>query len=289
LTIFITFIEVSGCKIDKMAETQPSGEAAGRVKGVCVVKPIIYGNISQHFGKKRESDGHTHDWTVYLKPYENEDMSSYVKKVQFRLHESYPNPNRIVSKPPYEVSETGWGEFEVQIKIHFNDLAEKPLTFYHVLKLFHNASSGNPTAAPGSAVTGSSSTSPIDSSTTTTAVIQGRKSVIAEVYDEVIFQDPTQYMYTLLTTTRKLTLSAYKHETNVEERRDKSLSKIKSGRVKVQTEISDFKDKLELAKETITKFKAEIARVQREGGLGMDSNSQNSHQSPNLVGGVFTS
>ena len=148
----------------------------------------------------------------------------------------------------------------MQIKIHFNDLAEKPLTFYHVLKLFHNASSGkltiellncltikllvvatewpliwystfyakgNPTAAPGSAVTGSSSTSPIDSSTTTTAVIQGRKSVIAEVYDEVIFQDPTQYMYTLLTTTRKLTLSAYKHETNVEERRDKSLSKIK--------------------------------------------------------------
>ena len=86
---------------------------------------------------------------------------------------------------------------------------------------------GNPTAAPGSAVSGSSSTSSVDSSTTTTAVIQGRKSVIAEVYDEVIFQDPTQYMYTLLTTTRKLTLSAYKHETNVEERRDKSLSKIK--------------------------------------------------------------
>jgi hypothetical protein len=40
-------------------------------------------------------------------------------------------------------------------------------------------------------------------------------------------QDPTQYMYTLLTTTRKLTLSAYKHETNVEERRDRSLVKIK--------------------------------------------------------------
>ena len=34
-------------------------------------------------------------------------------------------------------------------------------------------------------------------------------------------------MYTLLTTTRKLTLSAYKHETNVEERRDRSLAKIK--------------------------------------------------------------
>merc|ERR1712080_498511 len=127
---------------------------------------------------------------------------------------------------------------------------------------------------------------PIDVSTTTTAVIQGRKSVISEVYDEVIFQDPTQYMYTLLTTTRKLTLSAYKHETNVEERRDRSLAKIKNGRAKVQAEISDFKDKLEIAKETITKFKAEIAKVQRDGLPSVDHNAQNNHHSPHL-GTVF--
>ena len=56
----------------------------------------------------------------------------------------------------------------------------------------------------------------------------------------------------------------------------------------MQSEISDFKDKLELAKETITKFKAEIARVQRDGGMGNDSVLQN-NQSPSLVGGVFTS
>ena len=86
---------------------------------------------------------------------------------------------------------------------------------------------GNPTSTTGAASSGSAASSPIDVSTTTTAVIQGRKSVISECYDEVIFQDPTQYMYTLLTTTRKLTLSAYKHETNVEERRDRSLAKIK--------------------------------------------------------------
>ena len=85
---------------------------------------------------------------------------------------------------------------------------------------------GNP-SNPAAAAASSSASSPADASTTTTAVIQGRKSVISECYDEVIFQDPTQYMYTLLTTTRKLTLSAYKHETNVEERRDKSLVKIK--------------------------------------------------------------
>ena len=90
---------------------------ANRLKGVTVIKPIVYGNFSQHFGKKRETDGHTHEWTIYVKPYHNEDMSSYVKKVVFKLHDSYANCNRVVSKPPYEVSETGWGEFEVQIKV----------------------------------------------------------------------------------------------------------------------------------------------------------------------------
>ena len=76
-----------------------SGSGGGqgqRVKGVSVVKPIVYGSISRHFGKKRESDGHTHEWTVYVKPFHNEDMSAYVRKVQFKLHESYANPNRKV-------------------------------------------------------------------------------------------------------------------------------------------------------------------------------------------------
>ena len=120
-----------------------SGIEASRLKGVTIVKPIVYGNHSQHFGKKREPDGHTHDWTVYVKPFNNEDMSSYVKKVQFKLHDSYANCNRVVSQPRngvYEVSESGWGEFEVQIKIHFHDsTGEKPVTFYHLLKLYEKS------------------------------------------------------------------------------------------------------------------------------------------------------
>lgn len=90
------------------------------------MKPIVYGNIARYFGKKREEDGHTHQWTVYVKPYHNEDMSTYVKKVHFKLHESYADPNRIVVKPPYEVTETGWGEFEIVIKIYFHDPNERP-------------------------------------------------------------------------------------------------------------------------------------------------------------------
>lgn len=89
---------------------------------------LVYGNVARYFGKKREEDGHTHQWTAYVKPYNNEDMSAYVKKVHFKLHESYANQNRIIVKPPYEISETGWGEFEIVIKIHFIDPNEKPVS-----------------------------------------------------------------------------------------------------------------------------------------------------------------
>ena len=64
---------------------------------------------------------------------------------------------RVLLKPPYEVTETGWGEFEVQIKIYFHDPNERPVTIYHVLKLFQ----------------------------TDPNVIIGKKPVISEQYDEV--------------------------------------------------------------------------------------------------------
>jgi hypothetical protein len=34
----------------------------------------------------------------------------------------------VVTKPPYEVTETGWGEFEIVIKIYFNDPNEKSVS-----------------------------------------------------------------------------------------------------------------------------------------------------------------
>jgi len=48
-------------------------------KGVTIVKPIVYGNVARYFGKKREEDGHTHQWTIYVKPYRNE-VCTYICK-----------------------------------------------------------------------------------------------------------------------------------------------------------------------------------------------------------------
>lgn len=100
-----------------------------------------------------KSAEHTHRWTVALRsapsphpdatPAEQptriggvDDYSYFIKKVQFKLHETIPNSLRTLDKPPWEVTETGWGEFDLQIKVFFvNEAYEKPLQFYHHLKL----------------------------------------------------------------------------------------------------------------------------------------------------------
>lgn len=41
---------------------------------------------------------------------------------------------RTVTKPPYEITETGWGEFEIIIKIYFIDSAERPVSKSAVCK-----------------------------------------------------------------------------------------------------------------------------------------------------------
>lgn len=54
----------------------------------------------------------------------------------------------------------------------------------------------------------------------------------------------------------------YKISFAVEEKKEKTLDKIISAQTKVRSEISELKEKLQLAKETITKFKEEIAKLQ---------------------------
>ncbi|XP_053700516.1 YEATS domain-containing protein 4 [Synchiropus splendidus] len=206
-----------------------------RVKGVTIVKPIVFGNVARYFGKKREEDGHTHQWSVYVKPFMNEDMSAYVKKIQFKLHESYGNPLRVVTKPPYEITETGWGEFEIMIKIFFIDPNEKPVTMYHLLKLFQSDSSAMP-----------------------------KKTVVSEFYDEMIFQDPTAMMQQLLTTSRQLTLGAYKHETEFGELEQKTKEKLEAAKKRTSQEISELKDKLKVSRETINHLKSEIRRLEED-------------------------
>ena len=38
-------------------------------------------------------------------------------QVVFKLHDSFEKPIRVVETAPYELTETGWGEFEIQITV----------------------------------------------------------------------------------------------------------------------------------------------------------------------------
>lgn len=65
-----------------------------------------------------------------------DDISHFIKRVQFKLHETYPQSTRNIDKPPFQVTETGWGEFDVQVRIFFvAESGEKPISTFHRLKL----------------------------------------------------------------------------------------------------------------------------------------------------------
>lgn len=65
------------------------------MKGTVATRALYYGNIaSPLMGKKGSDSDHTHKWTILVRGVNNEDISFWIKKVTFRLHETYPNPQR---------------------------------------------------------------------------------------------------------------------------------------------------------------------------------------------------
>ncbi|UJR15251.1 hypothetical protein I4U23_002206 [Adineta vaga] len=189
------------------------------------IKPILYGNTAKHFGSKRDSDGHTHKWTLYVRSFNNEDISTYISRVQFRLHETYPNNVRVVNQIPFEIEESGWGEFETQIIIYFVDPHEKPVIVYHHLKLF--------------------STDP--------DVVTGRKPLVNEYYDELIFQEPSDQLARLLTHPKTLPPSTDEQEYAL--KKAETLARIKTARQRVRNEIQDLTERLRITQENIKRIR----------------------------------
>ncbi|KAL2024439.1 hypothetical protein VTK56DRAFT_8250 [Thermocarpiscus australiensis] len=116
-----------------------------RVKGVQIFRPFVYGTTARPFDDKTNPkppgvpDDHTHSWTVFVKGIDDVDITYWLRRVQFKLHESIPNHVRMVEGEkgkPFQVHETGWGEFEIAIKLYYvPESAEKPQTLYHHLRL----------------------------------------------------------------------------------------------------------------------------------------------------------
>ncbi|KAI0938154.1 hypothetical protein AcV7_003427 [Taiwanofungus camphoratus] len=168
-----------------------------RVRGISIYRPVIYGNtavvLTQKERESLSSPDHTHRWTVAVRSAASapdsdivggaNDLSCFIKRVTFKLHDTYANPTRNVDKHPFEISETGWGEFEIQIRVTFvPESGEKAILFYHHLKL-------HPWTVVGS---GEPEIPPLEA-----AIKMG--PVHSWQYDEIVFNDPFQSFLNILT------------------------------------------------------------------------------------------
>ncbi|XP_063830114.1 protein AF-9 [Ostrinia nubilalis] len=73
---------------------------------------------------KKTPEGFTHDWEVFVRGQEGADISHFVDKVVFHLHETFPKPRRVVKEPPFSIKESGYAGFIFPIEIYLKNKDE---------------------------------------------------------------------------------------------------------------------------------------------------------------------
>uniref|UniRef100_A0A0C9QL67 Mllt3 protein n=1 Tax=Fopius arisanus TaxID=64838 RepID=A0A0C9QL67_9HYME len=69
-------------------------------------------------------EGYTHDWEVFVRGIDNADISQYIEKVVFQLHETFPKPKRTFKDAPYVLKESGYAGFVLPIYIYLKNKDE---------------------------------------------------------------------------------------------------------------------------------------------------------------------
>ena len=125
---------------------------------------MVLGHSAQ-WRKKPTVEGYTHDWTILVRGEDGQSISHFVEKVVFFLHESFAKPKRgknslkfsrkcvcvceittvltdfsvfpaVVKEPPYQVSESGYGSFNLPVEVYFRNKDEpKKVRFEYDLLL----------------------------------------------------------------------------------------------------------------------------------------------------------
>lgn len=142
----------------------------------------------------------------------------------------------VIEHPPFEVSETGWGEFEIQIKLFFvPECTEKAQTLFHFLKLHPY----------------------IGDKAELELARQQRRPVLSYVYDEIIFNEPTEAMYDLLTSRGSARLPSRVRGARgefVEESEASELDRLGEG-------IKVVQENIRKAKETLVEKEKQVAQI----------------------------
>jgi YEATS domain-containing protein 4 len=108
-------------------------------------------------------------------------INHFVRKVVFTLHDSFKDYIMEIDKPPFSIVRNGWGEFDINITIYFQDINEEPVTKIHAIRIFHHNQNQRATA---------------------------KKPVVNETYDEIVFCEPTEFFFHMLTDDPKKVLEA---------------------------------------------------------------------------------
>lgn len=116
---------------------------------------LVLGHSAQ-WRKKPTVEGYTHDWTILVRGEDGQSIGHFVEKVVFFLHESFAKPKRgetstfiacicvpmcsislpVVKDPPYQVSESGYGSFNLPVEVYFRNKDEpKKVRFEYDLLL----------------------------------------------------------------------------------------------------------------------------------------------------------
>ena len=142
-----------------------------RMNNVTVSKPIIIGSYS--FMKTTDTNNQSFRWSILVRSgeTEDEDISEYIRRVEFNLHSTFAQPRRVVETPPFQVEEQGWGEFEILVRIFFQDTSERPLEIKHWLKLRH------------------------EEDEVISGIDYAKTPVVSETFEEILFHAPHDWFY----------------------------------------------------------------------------------------------
>ena len=90
-----------------------------RLKDTELVVPIATGTVAFHLGKKA-SEFQSHRWTAYVRSPQGGDLAHVLRAVTFTLHPSFQDHVRTIERPPFELTETGWGEFDIGVTVRLD-------------------------------------------------------------------------------------------------------------------------------------------------------------------------
>ncbi|GMH35369.1 hypothetical protein BSKO_03237 [Bryopsis sp. KO-2023] len=200
--------------VEDEQQTFEDAKGVKRVRDTEYVLPICMGTVAFWLGKKA-SEEKSHRWTVYVRSPLGEDMSHILESVTFRLHPSFPNAERVVSTPPYELTEHGWGEFDITIVLKFcKDSGDSELEVVHRLKLYSEESGNQST----------------------------KKAVVREIYEELVFSEPTVGFYERVSKAERVAAKdsdLAQHFPKHDEQHD--LTKVRNARIRVASSLKKQK------------------------------------------------